>query len=126
MFSISTIASSTSRPITSDNASSVTVFSVKPMKYIAANVGMIDSGSADAETSVARQSRRNSHTTRIASIAPSHIIVIDDAVLVADDPHRVVDERELDGRMRGFRASRLACSTSSATPSALWPRARVI
>jgi hypothetical protein len=49
------------------------------MKYIAANVGTIESGSAEAETMVARQSRRNSHTTRIARIAPSQIIVIDDS-----------------------------------------------
>ncbi len=77
MFSTSTIASSTSRPITSDSASSVTVFIEKPSQYIAANVGMIDSGNADADTSVARQSRRNSQTTAIASIAPSHNMFID-------------------------------------------------
>ena len=33
---------------------------------------MIDSGSATAETSVARQSRRNSQTTSTARIAPSY------------------------------------------------------
>ena len=34
-------------------------------------VGITDSGSATAETKVARQSRRNSHTTSTASSAPS-------------------------------------------------------
>ena len=63
--------------MTSDSASSVTVFIEKPSQYIAANVGMIDSGSADADTSVARQSRRNSQTTAIASSAPSHSMFID-------------------------------------------------
>ena len=72
MFSISTMASSTRMPTTSDSASSVTTLSVKPSKYIAAKVGMTDSGSAVADTKVARQSRRNSHTTSTASSAPSY------------------------------------------------------
>ena len=38
---------------------------------------MIDSGSATAETTVARQSRKNSQTTKIARIAPSMSISID-------------------------------------------------
>ena len=38
---------------------------------MAANAGMIDSGNAAADTSVARQSRKNHQTTRIASSAPS-------------------------------------------------------
>ena len=59
MFSISTIASSTRMPITSDSDSSVTVFSEKPNRYITPKVGIADSGSAVADTSVARQSRRN-------------------------------------------------------------------
>ncbi|MNV22496.1 hypothetical protein D3C71_1134720 [compost metagenome] len=79
MFSISTIASSTRMPTTTDNASRVIMFSVKPKKYITAKVGMIDNGSASAATQVARQSRRNSHTTSNASSAPSYNIVIDES-----------------------------------------------
>ena len=71
MFSISTIASSTRMPTTSDSDSSVTVLSEKPNRYIAPKVGMADSGSAVAATKVARLSRRNSHTTSTASAAPS-------------------------------------------------------
>ena len=63
MFSISTIASSTSTPATSDSASRLMPFSVKPIQYMKANVGIADSGMASAEMAVARQSRRNSHTT---------------------------------------------------------------
>src|SRR5512134_3255355 len=63
MFSISTIASSTRMPTTSDSDSSVTTLMVKPIKYIAKKVGMIDNGSATAEIIVARQLRRNTHTT---------------------------------------------------------------
>jgi len=71
MFSLSTIASSTRMPTTSDSASSVTTLSVKPSRYIAAKVGMIDSGSATAATKVARQSRRKNQTTITARTAPS-------------------------------------------------------
>ena len=71
MFSISTIASSTRMPTTSDRLSSVTTLTVKPSQCISAKVGMADSGSATAETRVARQSRRKNQTTMIASTAPS-------------------------------------------------------
>ncbi len=71
MFSISTMASSTRMPTTTDSASKVIMFRVKPNMCITAKVGMIDSGSASAETQVARQLRRNSHTTSSASAAPS-------------------------------------------------------
>ena len=78
MFSISTIASSTSSPITTLNASRVIMFRLKPSHWITAKVGMMDSGRAIADTQVARQSRRNQNTTASASSAPSHSIVIDD------------------------------------------------
>ena len=66
-------------PTTSVSASSVRMLSVKPSAQIAQNVGMIDSGSASADTAVARQSRRNSQTTKIARIAPSISISIDES-----------------------------------------------
>ena len=71
IFSISTMASSTRMPTTTASASSVTVLSEKPRKAIAAKVGRIDSGRAADAISVARQSRRNSHTTIMARMAPS-------------------------------------------------------
>ena len=79
MFSISTIASSTRMPTTTDSASRVIRFRLKPNRCITAKVGMIDSGSATAEIQVARQSRRNNQTTNSASNAPSHSMVIDES-----------------------------------------------
>ena len=59
MFSISTIASSTSTPATRLSASRLMPFSVKPSRSMNQKVGIADSGMAIAEISVARQSRRN-------------------------------------------------------------------
>ena len=71
MFSTSTMASSTKMPMTSDKASSVTTLMEKPSKYMPMKAGITESGKATAETSVARQSRKNSHTTTTAKMAPS-------------------------------------------------------
>ena len=71
MFSISTIASSTSTPATSDRASRLISFSVTSISDMNANVGIADSGMASAEIAVARHSRRNSQTTSTASREPS-------------------------------------------------------
>ena len=72
MFSISTMASSTSTPTTSDSDSSDTVLRLKPIRCITAKVGMADSGNATAAISVARPSRRKQNTTSTASAAPSY------------------------------------------------------
>ena len=71
MFSISTIASSTRMPVTSVIASRLTRLSEKPIASIAQKVGMTESGSAIAVTSVARMSRRKMNTTTMARAAPS-------------------------------------------------------
>ena len=71
MFSISTMASSTSTPTTSDNASSVTTLRLKPDSCIRKKVGITASGKAVAATTVARALRRKKITTITASSAPS-------------------------------------------------------
>ena len=71
MFSTSTMASSTRMPITSDSASSVTTLMEKPSQAMPMKAGITDSGSATADTKVARQSRRKSQTTMTARMAPS-------------------------------------------------------
>ena len=71
MFSISTMASSTSTPATKDNPSRVISLSVKSIHCMKANVGMADKGIASAEMTVARQLRRKNQTTTTASIEPS-------------------------------------------------------
>ena len=78
IFSISTIASSTRMPVTMVMASRLTRLSEKFSALMMKKVGMIDSGSASVETSVARQSRRNSRTTTTASSAPSISVSIVD------------------------------------------------
>ena len=72
MFSTSTMASSTRMPTTSDSASSVITLTEKPSRYMPMKAGITDIGSATADTKVARQSRRNSHTTITARMAPSY------------------------------------------------------
>ena len=57
--------------VASESASRVTTLSEKPSACMPMKAGITDSGNATAETKVARQSRRNSHTTITASIAPS-------------------------------------------------------
>ena len=77
MFSTSTMASSTKIPTTSDKASSVMMLIENPSMCMPMNAGITDSGSATADTNVARQSRKNSHTTTTASSAPSYCRCID-------------------------------------------------
>ena len=125
MFSTSTMASSTSNPMTSDSASSVTVFIEKPSQYIAANVGMIDNGKAEADTSVARQSRRNSQTTAIARIAPSHSMFIDAVYSLRIMFTESLTSVKLTPGCAAPSAS-IAFVTASATATALVPRERWI
>ena len=77
MFSISTMASSTSTPATRPSASSDRELSVIPIRSMNQKAGIADSGMAMAEISVARMSRRNRKTTRTARIAPSIIASIE-------------------------------------------------
>ena len=59
MFSRTTIASSMSRPIASDSASSVMVFRVKSNTHMMKNAEMIDTGSVSPVMTVERQEFRN-------------------------------------------------------------------
>ena len=77
IFSISTIASSTSTPATRPSASSDRKLRLNPRRSMNQKVGMADSGMASAEISVARQSRRKRNTTTTASTAPSIIAWIE-------------------------------------------------
>ena len=75
MFSSTTIASSTTRPMASTSASSVSVLMVKPASAISANeptrlTGMVTSGMIDARTV-----RRNTKTTSATSTTASATVV---------------------------------------------------
>lgn len=63
MFSSTTIASSTTKPVATMSAISDRLFSEKPSRYIAPNVPTIEIGTATLGISVARQLRRNRNTT---------------------------------------------------------------
>src|SRR5208283_5753659 len=67
MFSITTIASSTTNPVEIVSAISDRLSRLNPHRYITANVPTSDVGTATAGISVARGLRRNTNTTRITS-----------------------------------------------------------
>ena len=67
MFSIMTIASSTTKPVPMVSAISDRLSSEKPQKYITAKVAISDTGSATPAMMVARQERRNASTTSTIS-----------------------------------------------------------
>ena len=126
MFSISTMASSTRMPTTSDSDSSVTTLSVKPIRYIAPKVGMIDSGSAVADTSVARQSRRNSQTTSTARSAPSISSDIEPSKFSSHRIDEVEGLGDRDVRVLGLELRAARARTPSATSTSPAPRLRTI
>ena len=70
MFSSTTIASSITMPTASASASSVIMFSVKPIAHISANVPMIEIGIASAAMNVLRALPRNTSTISAAKSAP--------------------------------------------------------
>src|SRR5271157_1963448 len=65
MFSITTIASSTTNPVEIVNAMSERLSILNPNRYMAAKVPMSETGTATVGISVARQLRRKMKTTRI-------------------------------------------------------------
>ena len=67
MFSITTIASSTTNPLAIASAISDRLSSEKPHKYITAHVPISETGTATAGISVAGILRRKRNTTRITS-----------------------------------------------------------
>ena len=67
VFSSTTIASSTTKPVAIVSAISVKLLIEKPQRYITPNVPTSDTGTATLGISVARTSRRNRKTTRITS-----------------------------------------------------------
>ena len=68
MFSITTMASSTTNPVAIVSAISERLSMLNPHRYITANVPISEAGTATVGMSVARQLRRNTKTTRITSM----------------------------------------------------------
>ncbi|MNW52443.1 hypothetical protein D3C74_299620 [compost metagenome] len=71
MFSITTIESSTTRPIATVMAPRVRMFRVYPVAFMTMNVTNRDSGIETAETRVERRDVRNSRITTTANTRPS-------------------------------------------------------
>ncbi len=67
MFSSTTMASSTTKPVAMVNAISDRLLRLNPHRYMAANEPISDTGTATAGISVARPERRKMNTTRITS-----------------------------------------------------------
>ena len=74
MFSSITIASSTTRPIASTIASSVSVLIEKPNAYISANAPIRQTGIVTSGISVARSERRKKKITSTTSTTASAIV----------------------------------------------------
>ncbi len=71
MFSIITMASSTTKPVPMVSAIRLRLSRLKPAKYITPKDVISDSGSATPAISVARSDRRNSSTTKVTRITDS-------------------------------------------------------
>ena len=67
VFSSTTIASSTTKPVAMVSAISVKLLSEKPARYMTPKVPISETGTATLGISVARALRRNTNTTRITS-----------------------------------------------------------
>ena len=80
MFSSTTIASSTTSPIASTIASSVSVLIVKPNRYISPNAPISDTGMVMIGMIVARRLRRKKKITSTTSTIASTMVVNTDAI----------------------------------------------
>jgi hypothetical protein len=85
MFSSTTMASSTTKPVATISAISDRLSIEKPSRYITPNVPTIDIGTATLGISVARQLRRNRNTTittRLIAISSVRSVSFSDARIV--------------------------------------------
>ncbi len=74
MFSSTTMASSTTRPMASTMASSVSVFTLKPKRYMNMNAPTSDTGIVTSGISVARRLRRKRKITSATSSTASTMV----------------------------------------------------
>ena len=116
VFSSTTIASSTTKPVAIVSAISVKLLTEKPNRYITPNVPISDTGTATLGISVARALRRNRNTTRTTSttaMASERSVSRSDARIVVV---RSIASVSVDGA-RDRRAQRRAAARSRGPPS---------
>ena len=80
MFSVITMASSTTRPTESTTASMESTFMEKPSRYITKNAPMSDTGITRQGIRVTRQSRRNRKMMMITSTKASYTVLSTSAI----------------------------------------------
>ena len=118
MFSRTTIASSISRPIASDNAISVSVFSVIPRKYMMMNDEITEMGSVSPVITVERQEFRKQEDDEHGQQRAEHQRVLDVGDRLADEVRRVAHDLDLGaGRQLRLAAARPPSRTASTTPT---------
>jgi hypothetical protein len=122
MFSSTMMASSTTMPTANESPSSVNVFSVKPRKYIAANVPTIDVGIASSTLIVELIEPRKTQQTRAVSTTDSSIVKKISWIASFTDavPSKTTSSRRSSGS--DFLISATRSLTASATATALAPR----
>ena len=124
-FSSTTIASSTTMPIASTIANSVSVLIEKPNSHSPAKVPISETGTASIGISVARHVCRNTNTTATTIAAASRMVF--STSLIEAETKRVVSygiRKSTSGGNRSRASSAIRCRTAAATSSALAPDCR--
>ena len=121
MFSISTMASSTTMPMASTMASSVSTLIEAPKNATTMKEAMTETGIATMATMVERQSRRKTRMTRMTRPMPSSSVFSTPLIEARMNCALVV--HDVASRCRAA-ARRLSFSSSARTPSATVERVR--
>src|ERR1039458_7443190 len=114
IFSITTMASSTTNPVAIVNAISERLSMLKPSRYMTAKVPMSEAGTATVGMSVARQLRRKTKTTRITrrtesmrvrstSLTDARMVVVRSRTIVVLMPCGM--EASIDGNSLAIRST---------------------
>ncbi len=107
MFSSTTMASSTTKPVPMVRAMSERLSMLYPSRYMGPKLPTMDSGSATAGISTARGERRNTKTTPITSRTAMN------RVRSVSDTEALTDSERSSTRARRMSPARLACTTGS-------------
>ena len=123
MFSIMTIASSTTKPVAIVSDISDRLSSEKPNRYIPANVPTIESGADKLGISVARRSRRNTKitsTTSTTASPSSNSTSLTDERMVPVWSERIVTSKPAGSVFSSLGSVALTASTTAITLDPGW------